>query len=300
MTRTPVFGLALAGAGTLFLTPDALLMRLSGMDGFQMVGWRGLLVSAVMSAIWLLSSRDRRGEVSELASGVGIGLILCQFFNATLFSVGVALAPVAVVLMGVATVPVFAALLSWILIGEPARRATWLATAAVLCGIGLAVLGGKGGGLALDRQAGLGALMGLGVALALAFNFVLLRARPRIPIMLVMACGSFVAGLNGLRITGPAAMMEGQVWAIVITGAVILPVSFFALSLASRYTHPANVSLLMLLETVLAPFWVWLGVGERPSVNMLIGGAIVVASLALYLAVTRRQARRQAMFPTGH
>jgi drug/metabolite transporter (DMT)-like permease len=298
MSRTPLFGLALAGAGTLFLTPDALLMRLSGMDGFQMVGWRGFLVSAVMSAAWLITSRDRKGEMLQMASGVGLGLILCQFFNATLFSVGVAIAPVAVVLIGVATVPVFAAILSWMLLGEPARLATWLATAAVLAGIGIAVLGGKGGGLALDPQAGLGALMGLGVALALALNFVILRARPRIPIMLVMACGSFLAGLNGVRITGPSMMLDGQVWAIAITGAVILPVSFFALSLASRHTHPANVSLLMLMETVLAPFWVWLGVGERPSPAMLLGGAIVVGSLAVYLGWARRQARRRAMTPT--
>jgi drug/metabolite transporter (DMT)-like permease len=288
MKRTAAYGLVLAGAGTLFLTPDAMLMRMSGMDGFQMVGWRGLLVSAVMATAWLITSRDRRGDLIEMGSGVGLGLILCQFLNATLFGVGVALAPVAVVLFGVATVPVFAAILSWLLIGERARPATWMATVAVLLGIGIAVLGGEGSGVALDPRALIGALMGLGVALALALNFVMLRARPRVPIMLVMACGSCLAGLNGLAITGPGAMLNGQVWAIVITGAVILPVSFFALSLASRHTHPANVSLLMLMETVLAPFWVWLGVGERPTQMMMLGGGIVVGSLAVYLLVIRR------------
>ena len=92
--------------------------------------------------------------------------------------------------------------------------------------------------------------------------------------------------------TGPVAMFNGQIWAIFITGAVILPASFFCLSLASRYTHASNVSLLMLLETVLAPIWVWWGVGEAPTTNMIIGGAVVIGSLGAYLMYMRRQAMR--------
>jgi drug/metabolite transporter (DMT)-like permease len=53
--------------------------------------------------------------------------------------------------------------------------------------------------------------------------------------------------------------------------------------MASRHTHASNVSLLLLLETVLGPLWVWLGLGERPTPVMLAGGAVVVGSLALYL-----------------
>ena len=289
MTRHPLFGITLALAATLFLTPDAMFMRFSGMDGFQMVAWRGLLVCLVMTGAWLLTCRDWRGDLWQMTTAAGCGLIICQFFNATLFGVAVAIAPVSVVLFGVAAVPVFAAILSWLLLGEPTRAATWIATSAVMVGIGIAVLGGEGGALALNLRAVAGAVMGLGVAFALALNFVVLRARPRVPIMLMMACGSGLSGLNGLVLTGPGAMLDGQVWAIVITGAVILPASFFALSVASRFTHPANVSLLMLLETVLAPFWVWLGVGETPTRNMMIGGAIVVISLGIYLSVAARR-----------
>ena len=45
-------------------------------------------------------------------------------------------------------------------------------------------------------------------------------------------------------------------------GLIILPIPFTCLNLAARYTSPAIVSLLMLLEMVLGPFWVWLGIGE--------------------------------------
>ena len=137
------------------------------------------------------------------------------------------------------------------------------------------------------------AMLLVAVALVLALNFVLLRARPEMPIPLVLGLGAVLAGATGWAVTGPAQMTQGAVWAIAVCGLLILPVSFFSLSVASRHTHASNVSLLLLLETVLGPLWVWLVVGERPTPVMLAGGAVVVGSLALYLWQTGR--RRMAL-----
>ncbi|SFN79982.1 EamA-like transporter family protein [Roseovarius lutimaris] len=294
MTRHPLFGLLLAMFGALTLTPDALFMRLSGMGGYQMVGWRGLLMGVVMLALWVLTSRTKRCDLAVLASGYGIVILACQYFNATLFSLGIAHAPVSVVLFSVATVPVFAALFARLILKEPTRPATWVTIIAVMVGIALAVFGGERAQAGFDRNAFLGALAGLGVALVLAMNFVILRAQPQIPILLVIGLGALIAGATGAMITGSTAMMQGQIWAIAICGLVILPVSFFSLSLASRYTHASNVSLLLLLETVLGPIWVWLGVGEAPTPLMLMGGAMVVVSLAIYLWFTGRRVTKRA------
>ncbi|MHA7827848.1 MAG: DMT family transporter, partial [Roseovarius sp.] len=129
-------------------------------------------------------------------------------------------------------------------------------------------------------------------AIVLALNFVVIRRRPQLPILLVIGTGAVLAGLSGLAIAGPGAMMGGNVWAIAVTGLVILPVSFFTLSLASRFTHASNVSLLLLLETVLGPAWVWLGTGEAPTPMMILGGTLVVGSLALYILWTGQRASR--------
>lgn len=291
MRHHPLFGLALAVFGALVLTPDALFMRLSGMAGYQMVGWRGMMMGAVMLCLWAATARGRARDLAALATGMGALLIVTQYANMTLFSLGIAHAPVAVMLLGVATAPVFAALLSWLVMGERTRPATWAAIAAVMAGLGLAVSGGNGPGA--EGSALIGVLAGLAVALVLALNFVLLRACPAMPIPLVIGLGAVLAGATGWAVTGPAQMTQGAVWAIAVCGLVILPVSFFSLSLASRHTHASNVSLLLLLETVLGPLWVWLGVGERPTPVMLAGGAVVVASLALYLWHTGR--RRMAL-----
>ncbi len=294
MRHHPLFGVTLAGIGTLVLTPDSLLMRLSEMDGFQMTAWRGLLMGTVMVGLWALLSRDRAGELRHLFTRAGGVIVVCQFFNSLLFCLGIALAPVAVVLFGLATVPVCAALLAWVLLGEATRVATWVTIVAVMIGIGIAVLGGEGEGVELNLAALAGAGFGLGVAFVLALNFVVIRSAPQLPIMLVIGVGAFCAGSFGLAVTGVECMAEGHVWAMATTGMIVLPVSFFLLSLASRYTHASNVSLLMLLETVLGPLWVWLGVGEAPTPMMVLGGAIVVGSLALYILWTGRRRRGSA------
>ncbi len=297
MTRHPAFGLALATFGALVLTPDAMLLRLSGMTSFQMLGWRGLFMGTSLLLIWALTSRRRRADLALLGSAGGITIAVCQFFNSTFFALGIGNAPVAIVLFGVATTPIFAALFARALLGERTARATWITIAVVAAGIGIAVLGG-GGAVAPTGAVVFGAVAGLTVAAMLALNFVVLRAQPHLPIPLLIGAGAICAGAAGITAVGPAAMPEGNVWAIAVTGCVILPVSFLSLSFASRHTAAANVSLLLLLETVLGPAWVWLALGEAMTPAMLLGGTIVVGAIALYLLHARRSARRGAMKTT--
>ena len=93
--RGPGYGIALAGIGTLVLTPDSLFMRFSGMDGVQMTAWRGLFMGGVMILAWLIVSRGRGADLRLALSGPGLVVIGCQFFNSLLFCLGIAAAPVA-------------------------------------------------------------------------------------------------------------------------------------------------------------------------------------------------------------
>ncbi|MCA0272997.1 MAG: DMT family transporter [Proteobacteria bacterium] len=290
MTGARQIGLMLALFGALVLTPDTLFMRWSGMSGFAMLGWRGLLMGTVLITLWPLTGKATRGALAELAKPAAIGVALFQALNSTLFCLGVALAPVAVVLLAVATVPVFAAVLGRIILGERTSAATWITMAAVLAGIAIAVFGESGmvpaGGSAL-----LGALAGLGVAASIALTFVILRRARAVPIQPVMGLGALIAGGIGLAVAGTDEMLAGQVWAIAVAGLLILPVSFLCLTNATRHTSATNVSLLLLLETVLGPVWVWVGAGEAMTSAMILGGAIVVGSLALYILGEARRAR---------
>ncbi|QXT39764.1 DMT family transporter [Gymnodinialimonas ceratoperidinii] len=295
-------GVALAAFGALVLTPDAMLMRLSGMEGVQMLAWRSTLMGSVLIAAWAVSrAGEWQSDLAALWTLGGLAIALCQGINGMLFTFGIAGSPATPVLLGVATVPVISALLAWLLMGEATGRATWLTIAVVLAGIALAVLGKAEAGAPWDAAALRGALYGLGVAVCLAISFVLIRKHATVPILPSVGLGALGAGALGIVLTGPSQMVgEASLWPIFVTGAVVLPVSFYCLSLASRHTAAANVSLLLLLETVLGPLWVWLGIGEAPTPMMLGGGVIVVAALAVYLMrarVTEGRRKRSASAP---
>lgn len=290
MNRHPAFGLSLALFGALVITPDTLLMRWSGMDGMHMATWRGLLMGMVFVLVWvLLRRRAWRVDLRHLLSMSGLTVVVCQYIGSILFNIGIAEAPVSVVLFSIASVPVFSAGFALILMGERSHWSTWAAMAAVAAGIGIAVFGNGSDATANGGNSVLGAVAGLAVAVSLALNFVSIRRDPMVPVPLAVGCGALLSGLTALALIGPAAAMRGNMIDIALSGAVVLPLSFFALAAALRYTPAVNVSLLMLVETVLGPFWVWLGTGQKPTEAMMLGGAIVVGSLMLYLTYSGRQ-----------
>lgn len=279
-------GILLACLGVLILTPDALLIRLSGLDAAPLVAWRGLAMGACFLVAATLAGQMR--HYARLASKVGVGLVLAQAANAALFAPAIAMAPVALVLIAVATVPIWAAVLSWLLYRQPTRPATWVTIVVVCAGIVLAMTGK--GDMAISPMALIGVACGLGVALSLALSFTLLRHNPDIPLLPAIGTGSMLAGLTAFSVTSPAAMGAGTTWAIAAASFLVLPLSFYLMSEASRHTASVNVSLVLLLETVLGPLWVWWFLAETPNINMITGGAIVITTLALYLRHLRRRA----------
>jgi len=282
-------GLTLAIFGALLLTPDTLFMRLSQLDGFNMLLWRGGLGGLAYFMIWLWMRGPR--DLSNIWTRNFAIIVACQTGNAALFSLAIALAPVTVVLIGVATVPIFAALLSRLLLGEALSMRTLITAAMVFLGLFISVLGSDDGHLMLDLTTLIGAGLGLGVAFILAMNFTIIRKDTDVPFVLAIAVGAIAAaGLAAVFATTLAWPPLPQMAAIALTGIFILPLSFVTLSYAARFVPSSTVSLIMLLETVLGPLWVWWGIGEAPSAMMLIGGGIVLTCLSVFLILEGRKA----------
>ena len=291
-------GLMLALAGALLLTPDTLLMRLSGLDGGAMLAWRACLAGLVFLSIGLIARfKEEKGNRARVSSFGFWSLVICQIGNASFFAFGIALAPVAVVLLAVATVPVIAALLGYFLLGEPADRRVWATIVLVFSGILMSVAGDIERGMNIDFETLLGACCGLAVAISLAFNFVIIRKNKTVPFELAIGLGALIAGCTAFYLWPAAWQVRGaSLIYIPVTGLIILPVSFFLLSKASRLTSAANVSMIMLLETVLGPLWVWLGIKETPNSLTLLGGVLVVGALGFFLY---RQAGEPALERAG-
>ena len=282
-------GLSLALFGALLLTPDTLFMRISELDGFTMLAWRGGLSGIGYLLIWAWFSLRLELKIPNVLTLSFAIVVICQIINATFFSLAIAVAPVTIVLISVATAPIFSAILSWFFLGESLSKFSIGTAILVLFGLYISVLGGDATLIELDTSTLLGALFGLGVAFTLAMNFTIIRKDKNVPFVLAIGIGALLAGSLGLLCADnlywpPAKNMA----AIAVTGIIILPVSFCTLSYAARFVPSSTVSLIMLLETVLGPLWIWWGIGEEPTNAMLLGGAIVVFSLTAFLINQRK------------
>ena len=78
---------------------------------------------------------------------------------------------------------------------------------------------------------------------------------------------------------------------MVLNGGLVLPLAFFCLAAAPRYIGGAETAMFYLLETILAPVWVWMIFAETPTHAALLGGAIILAALAAHTVWEMRRAR---------
>lgn len=68
--------------------------------------------------------------------------------------------------------------------------------------------------------------------------------------------------------------------AIVMTmGLLISPISRVLIGNGAIYISASEVSLLMIIETMMAPIWVWIFLNEVPSKYTFIGGSIIITTL---------------------
>jgi drug/metabolite transporter (DMT)-like permease len=89
----------------------------------------------------------------------------------------------------------------------------------------------------------------------------------------------FPFAVAALAVGGVGTFHVEQPWWIILNGAVIMPLSFFCLAAGPRYISGPEVAMFYLLETVLAPVWMWIIFYETPSTNSLIGGVIMMVAL---------------------
>jgi drug/metabolite transporter (DMT)-like permease len=80
-----------------------------------------------------------------------------------------------------------------------------------------------------------------------------------------------------------------------------MPISFFCLANGPKYISGPEVAMFYLLETVLAPIWVWLIFAETPSRNSLIGGTILIVTLVVHSLWQLHEGRkRRAILAVSH
>ncbi|MCV2888821.1 DMT family transporter [Ruegeria aquimaris] len=205
----------------------------------------------------------------------GFGLVVA--FAGAIFAIQSTTVANAVFLF--AASPFLAAALSWVVLRESVRRATWAAIAIAL--VGLVVMVREG--LAL------GALAGNLAALASAMGFALFtlslrwgRLGDMMPAVAIGGMLSMMVALGMLGLTGQPLLVPARDIAFAMAmGAGLLAVGMALYTMGSQVVPAAELTLITMIESMLAPVWVWLILGEEASAGTLWGGAIILCAVAL-------------------
>ena len=123
-----------------------------------------------------------------------------------------------------------------------------------------------------------------------ASNIVIIRRGKEVNMIPANVLGNFcVVPLALLFGASPLQLQPTDAGYLLLLGGLLLPVSFALITLGPRYLPAPEVSLILLIETVLGPFWVWLALHEVPPVSTLFAGALIVTTLAVHTLAGMRQ-----------
>ena len=283
-------GVLLCLCGIVLLSPDSLLLRLIGADLWTLAFWRGGL-SAVGLAVAVLLMEGRQLGQQQLLRLTRQGVVVAVSFAianlAFIFSIQNTAVANTLVIMSLS--PLFAALLSYFFFREPISTGTWLAAVAIFLGLTMVLYG------SLATGGVVGDLAALVTSICVAISLVLMREHRDISMVPALAWSSGLACLAALPFALPASLSGTALMLMLVLGLIVLPASLTMIGLAPRYLPAPEVSLILRLEALLAPLWVWLVLGEVPSRQTLIGGGIIMATLiCLSLYTIRMQRGRTA------
>ncbi len=274
------------------ITFDTPVLRLIDGPQWTVMFWRASLLSISVLAWWLLMKILKKPAAPLVNGKSGLAIILLYAGGNITFITAVFNTTIANVVFILALTPLFAALMSFIWFRENLRPATWLALVSALFGVGVIVWSG------LNTASMLGDMMAAATALTMAAAFTITRRTGKDMSMSPVLVGAITAPIalfasGAIAVGGASLALEPQQWGwMLLNGVVIMPLSYSLLALGPRYITAAEVALFLLLETALAPIWVWLAVGEKVTAATLIGGAIILTTLMVHSFYRLRQRRR--------
>lgn len=276
MKSSHLKGLLITACGVLVISPDGLLTRLIVTDHWTMIFWRALFLSFGMWLVISFTYPNRVWQQYKTVGGPGLLMVAAYSLGTISFIFAITHTSVANTLIILSTTPLFAAIIGRLLLHEKIQPRTIVAIVLVATGMTIMASGSvnQQNGLLGDLAAILGSFF-----LACGFSFV--RRFPRVSAFSAISCSGLVTALIILPLAAPFSVSQGDMGYLMIMGIYMVPIGTALMFLGPRYIPAPEVGLLLLLESILGPLWVWLALGEEPGASTLLGGSIVISTLVV-------------------
>ncbi len=269
-------GSALAFIAVMLITPDSLLIRLSNIETWGMLFYRGAIPFAVV-LIGLLIFYNKNFLNALLNVGyTGIFYTISFAICNITFLVSIQNTNVANTLVMVAMAPMLSAILGGIFFKEVPDKKTWVA---ILITFFSAIY------IFFDSiQLGnfFGDFMGLVTATGLAVNAVLVRSAKDRDLLPSAVLGKLCVAVFAFFFVDSFNLVGNDMIYVPLMCVLCVAIPFVLVTIAPRFIPAEEVNLFFLLETIIGPIWVWMVIKEQPSLETIQGGAVIILTIAIH------------------
>ena len=269
-------GSLLAFVAVMFITPDSLLIRLSNIETWGMLFYRGAIPFFIVLIGLLLFYRQNFINAFLKVGTVGIFYAISFSICNITFIVSIQNTNVANTLIMISLAPMLSAILGAIFLRESPDKKTLAAivitfTACVYIFHDSLKLGNI-----------YGDLFGLVTAFGLACNATLARYAKNRDLVPSAVIGKLCVAIFAFFFVESFELLGKDLFYIPLMCIMCVAIPFVLVTIAPRFITGAEVNLFFLLETILGPIWVWLVIKEQPSLETIIGGSIILATIGIH------------------
>ena len=269
-------GSLLAFIAVIFITPDSLFIRLSNIETWGMLFYRGAIPFIVVLIGLLFFYKNNFLKALFNIGYPGIFYIFSFSICNITFIISIQNTNVANTLVMIAMAPMISAILGAIFLKEMPDRKTWLAIIITFAAVAYIFKD------SIKLGNFYGDIFGLITAFGLACNAVLARYAKNRDLVPSAVVGKLCVAIFAFFFVDSFALVGRDLIIIPIMAIMCVAIPFVLVTIAPRFIPAEEVNLFFLLETIIGPIWVWLIIKEQPSIEALQGGLIIITTIAVH------------------
>ena len=269
-------GSLLAFIAVMLITPDSILIRLSNIETWGMLFYRGAIpfVVVLIGLIFFYKNNLLQALINIGYPGI-FYVISFSICNIT-FIISIQNTNVANTLVMIAMAPMLSAILGSIFLKEVPDRKTWVAIFITLIAVTYIFHD------SIEMGNFYGDLFGIITAFGLACNAVIARYAKNRDLVPSAVIGKLCVAVFAFFFVDTFALVDTDLIFVPLMCVMCVAIPFVLVTIAPRFIPAEEVNLFFLLETIIGPFWVWLVINEQPSIETIQGGVVIILTIAIH------------------
>ena len=269
-------GSFLAFVAVMLITPDSIFIRLSNIETWGMLFYRGAIPFIVVLTGLIFFYKNNLFKAIVNIGYPGIFYIISFSISNITFIISIQNTNVANTLVMIAMAPMLSAILGSIFLKEIPDRKTWIAIIITLISVTYIFHD------SIEMGNFYGDLFGIITAFGLACNAVIARYAKNKDLVPSALIGKLCVAIFALFFVDNFSLLGTDLIFIPLMCIMCVAIPFVLVTIAPRFIPAEEVNLFFLLETIIGPFWVWMIIKEQPSIETIQGGVVIILTIAIH------------------